>query len=201
MFARKDMAWTQEAYVKASNTEDGDCFGTSVALSGRTLVTGAPREVSDAICVDPGKPIVGTGAIYVFARVGSAWLQQASIKGADAETGDLFGTSIALFDNTLAVGAPGKGFTRAQVHGGSATNTTLTTGEVYVFTRLETTWTQQVHVTASNPGTGNGFGSSIALSGNTLTTGTFWETSNATGINGDQRNNNAPFSGAIYIFR
>ena len=55
---------------------------------------------------------------------------------------------------------------------------------------------------ASNTGTGDRFGTAIALSadGMTLAIGAHFENSNATGINGDQLNNSAPQAGAVYVF-
>src|SRR5690554_2916284 len=58
------------------------------------------------------------------------------------------------------------------------------------------------YIKASNTGAGDYFGFSVAISadGNTLAVGAYWEDSNATGINGDQNDNSAPESGAVYVF-
>ena len=40
----------------------------------------------------------------------------------------------------------------------------------------------------------------VALSGNTLAVGAYREASNATGVNGNQADNSAPNSGAVYVF-
>ena len=55
---------------------------------------------------------------------------------------------------------------------------------------------------ASNPGSGDFFGRSIAASadGNSLAVGAWAEASNATGINGDQADNSALNAGAAYVF-
>ena len=74
-------------------------------------------------------------------------------------------------------------------------------GVVYVFTRTGTSWTQQAYVKASNSGTNDQFGISIAISGDTLAVGADYEGSNAIGMNGDQTNNNASNSGAVYVFK
>ena len=53
------MGWTQEAYIKASNTEAVDEFGYSVSLSGDTLAVGAPLEVAPGpldVADDDGTP-------------------------------------------------------------------------------------------------------------------------------------------------
>ncbi|TKB32571.1 MAG: integrin, partial [Nitrospira sp.] len=73
----------------------------------------------------------------------------------------------------------------------------------YVFTRTGTTWSQQAYVKSSNTDTGDGFGISVALSadGNALAIGAYNESSTATGINGNQADNSAPDSGAVYVYR
>ena len=59
----------QQAYVKASNTGASDQFGFSVALSGDTLVVGAPQEASNATGVNGNQAdntAASSGAAYVF---------------------------------------------------------------------------------------------------------------------------------------
>ena len=48
---------------------------------------------------------------------------------------------------------------------------------------------------------GDGFGNSVALSGDTLAVGAYIEDSSATGVNGDQTDNSAYAAGAVYVFR
>src|SRR3984893_4078264 len=116
VFTRSGATWSQQAYVKASNTgekEDGDQFGYSVALSsdGNTLATGAIAEKSAATGINgdqTNKAADGSGAVYVFARSGSTWAQQAYVKPWNTTVrGGLFGYSVGLSGNgdTMAVGA------------------------------------------------------------------------------------------------
>ncbi|MEO8426565.1 MAG: FG-GAP repeat protein [Verrucomicrobiota bacterium] len=68
----------QQAYLKASNTGDLDQFGFSVAISGDTVIVGAPHESSNAIGVndsvnDTNDLALGAGAVYVFVRSGESW--------------------------------------------------------------------------------------------------------------------------------
>ena len=62
---------------------------------------------------------------------------------------------------------------------------------------------KQAYIKASNTGTSDSFGHSVALSsdGNTLAVGAYEEDSNATGVNGNQTNNSSTNSGAAYIRR
>ena len=185
-----------DAYLKASNTGGGDLFGDSVALSGNTLAVGATAEDSDATGVSTTTPITAnngasnSGAVYVFTRdARGTWTQQAYIKASNTGADDLFGGSVALSGDTLAVGAQ------------SEDSAFQNSGAVYVFTRSVTTWTQQgPPLKASNPGLRDSFGSSVALSGDTLVVGAIGEDSDATGINGNQHNGSGTAdSGAVYV--
>ena len=110
VFTRTGTAWTQQAYIKASNTGrlgqgdvpgDGDQFGFSIALSGdgRTLAVGAITEDSAAQQVNGNQSddtAQSAGAVYVFTRTGNTWAQQAYVKSTNADAGDLLGFSVAL---------------------------------------------------------------------------------------------------------
>jgi ABC-type transporter Mla maintaining outer membrane lipid asymmetry permease subunit MlaE len=81
-------------------------------------------------------------------------------------------------------------------------NSATDSGAVYVFTRTGSTWAQQAYVKASNTGAGDYFGTSVALStdGSALALGAYLEDSSATGVNGNQADNSASASGAVYVF-
>ncbi len=68
VFFRTGSTWSQQAYLKASNTGDGDNFGLVVATQGDTLVVGAREEDSDTIGVSstPNDNFTGAGAVYVY---------------------------------------------------------------------------------------------------------------------------------------
>ena len=88
------------------------------------------------------------------------------------------------------------------VNGNQADNSASDSGAVYVFTRSGSSWSQQAYVKASNTEANDNFGISVALSadGNTLAVGAYGEDSNATGINGNQADNSASSSGAVYVY-
>ena len=195
-------------YFKASNTDAGDGFGTSLAFreDGATLAVGAPGEASTATGIDGNQAdnsIVGAGAVYVFSKPGG-WQQQAYIKASNSGTNDRFGESVALSTdgNTLVVGAPGEGSNATGINGNQADNSTNGSGAVYVFTRSGSTWSQQAYIKASNTGADDGFGAALAISGdgNTVVVGAEGEDSAATGVNGNQSDNSANGSGAAYVF-
>ena len=213
VFVRDDMgAWSQQAYVKASNTDTYDYFGASVALSGdgNTLAVGAYYEDSSATGIDGNQAIdwmTNAGAVYVFVRDGAGdWSQAAYVKASNTDS-DGFGRSVALSGDgqTLAVGAPGED-SKATGNDGNQNSdpaADFNAGAVYVFVVDGAgTWSQQAYVKASTSGQWDGFGASVALSddGDTLAVGATGEASSATGIDGDQADDSAPSSGAVYVF-
>jgi hypothetical protein len=209
VFMRSRGVWSQQAYVKASNTDAFDVFGFSVALSsdGNTLAVGAFHENSAATGIDSNQAdnsATGAGAAYVFTRSSGVWSQQAYVKASNTDGFDAFGFSVALSGDgdTLAVGTPGEDSAATGIGGNQADNSVLTSGAVYVFTRSSGVWSQQAYVKASDPGVDDLFGSSVAVSsdGNTLAVGAFQEDSAATGIGGNQADNSVVNSGAVYVF-
>ncbi len=210
VFARANNAWEQLAYLKASNTDAGDWFGRSVSLSadGRTLAVGASAESSSATGGIHGdqadNSAVGSGAVYVFTQADNVWTQQAYLKARNADSLDLFGTSVSLSadGHTLAVGAFGESSGATGINGDQADNSALFSGAAYVFTQVNNAWTQQTYLKASNTDSLDQFGQSVSLSahGGTLAVGAGSEDSSATGINGDQADNSAEASGAIYVY-
>jgi len=80
VFLRRDGAWTQQTYLKASNAETGDSLGVAVAVAGSTVVAGAEREDSPATTVggsQTGNNAGDAGAAYVFAGIGNPLLEVA----------------------------------------------------------------------------------------------------------------------------
>jgi hypothetical protein len=196
VFTRSGSTWSQQAYVKASNTAAQAFFGSSVALSsdGNTLATSAPGDSSVAMLA---------GSVYVFTRTGIAWSQQAYVKPSTARANLELGSDLALTadGNVLVIGAVGDqssatGIDPPQTAPGSG----LVPGGAYVYARSGTTWTQMHWVKPSNAG-GN-FGCSVASSSDakTIAIGAVYDASNATGVNGDQKNTSVFNAGAVYVF-
>src|SRR5438094_6488884 len=204
--------WKQAAYVKASNPREGAQFGFAVALSadGSTLAVGSQMEESSATGIN-GKQDdhskFGAGAVYVYARGGAGWSQQAYIKASNTDQDDQVGFNVALSadGNTLAVSAPYEDSAATGINGNKADNAMPNSCALYVFSRTGTTWSQQAYIKASNTGEkdeGDEFGYSVAVSGdgNTLAVGAIGEDSAATGINGNQADNSLNGAGAVYVF-
>ena len=217
VFTRAAGKWSQQAYVKASNTDAMDLFGYAVGLSadGNTLAVSAYDEDSSAReingVMDKGRR--GSGAIYVFTRTGGAasqptWAQTAYLKASNAENGDSLGYDMAISQdgNTIVGGAGDEDCFAAGVNPPEKCDndfrTDTSTGAVYVFVRSGGAWTQQAFIKASHPGKEDWFGSRLSLSGdgNTIGVGAQLENGNSKGINGNEKDLSAEDSGALYLF-
>jgi hypothetical protein len=192
VFTRVGVKWSQQAYVKASNTDAGDGFGFAVALAedGNTLAVSAPAEASASTGIDGDQSDNSqphAGAVYVFARVGMQWAQQAYAKGTPAIAGDFFGQAVACSGDTVAAGAPGN-------------DTVPNAGAVFVFARGGTSWSPQAMLVAPNARNNDQLGAALALSGDTLVAGAPYEPSGSPGLDGDETDASAPDAGAAYWF-
>jgi len=214
----------QVAYIKASNTEAYDHFacgggnqghtGTSIALSGdaNTMAVGAPFESGGSRGVNGNQSdnsMYAAGAVYVYARRGQSWTQQAYVKASNPGQNDHFGSSVALSrdGNTMAVAAHWESSAATGINGNQNDDSIPQAGAVYIFTRTGTNWTQQAYIKASNTGNaaqgdGDQFGFSLALSGdgNTVAVGAITEDGAARQINGNQNDDTAQSAGAVYVF-
>ena len=148
--------WDEQAKLTASDAAAKDGFGGSVAVSGNTVVVGAPLDSEGGW---------DSGSAYVFVRSGGSWNQQAKLTASDPAIGDRFGWAVAVNGDTAVVGAPYKG-------------THNDTGSAYVFVRSGESWSQEAKLTASGSNRERWFGYSIAISGDTAVVGAPYDDDN-----------------------
>jgi hypothetical protein len=216
--------WSQEAYLKASNTGGGDLFGVSVSLSGdgNRLAVGANGEDSGAEAVktcpcdgtgaEGDESALDAGAVYIFERGGNGWSQQAYVKSLNPGADDRFGQSVSLSldGDALVVGAPRED--SAIPIGTSEINpppneASDNSGAAYVFriNPLSALWQQEVFLKAFNFDVGDRFGFSVGISqkGETVLVGAIDEDSNQLSGSGvaDPFSNGSANSGAAYVFQ
>ncbi|MFY9344544.1 MAG: hypothetical protein WAT39_18775 [Planctomycetota bacterium] len=208
VFARTVVTWSQQVYAKASNTGTGSWFGWHLAVSslGDTLAVGSPLEDSGASGVggnETNNLAPDSGSVYLLARSGATWSQQAYLKASNTGASDWFGwwVSLASDGSKLAVGAPLEDSSASGIGGDQLNNQSTDSGAVFVLLRSGGVWSQQVYAKASNTGAGDVFGSAVVLSadGDTLAIGAYLEDSLTVGIGGDQANNQSSDSGAVYV--
>jgi hypothetical protein len=177
--------WGEAAILRASVVQADDAFGHAVAISGDTVVVGAPRQ-------DRGSPdpLLGYGAAYVFNYYEGGpgnWGQQAELFASDEQPGDLFGWSVGIAGDTVVVGAHGED--------GGAGDPLSYAGAAYVFQRdwgEPISWYQATTLRASDAQAGDMFGWSVAIAGDSLVVSAVGED----GGPGDPLNG----SGAAYLF-
>jgi hypothetical protein len=157
-----DGKWTQTSKLIAADEEGGDEFGYSVALLGDTALIGVRGK-------NENEKGVLVGAAYLFSRdADGQWTQQQKLTASDGASGDEFGYSVALDENTAFVGAR---FAREEVEEDS--ETTSHPGAVYVY-ELKTDgalWEETQKLLASEGSNGSEFGGSVAVSGDSLLIG------------------------------
>ncbi len=200
IFVRNGGTWSQQAYLKASNSDGSDQFGESVAVNGDTCVVGARAEDSASASNQSDNAAGNSGAAYVYTRNGSTWIQRSYLKASNVGAGDLFGDSVAVGDDTIVIGAPQESSAATGVNGNGSDNTAPQSGAAYIFTRSGNTFVEEAYVKASNTGANDGFGNSVAVSGASVLVGAPFEDSSATSVNGDENNDGSPNAGAAYVF-
>lgn len=147
--------WSEDQTLTGSDSDDrGDAFGSAVAVSGSTIVVGAPGATADGVAA--------SGAAYVFTESGGVWSEAQELFASDAESLALYGSALTMSGQTIVVGA------WQQSIGGNLNDVW---GAVYVYTPSGpgSTWTQVTEI--DGPTTNNdenGFGYSLAVSGLTL---------------------------------
>jgi hypothetical protein len=167
VFTRSGTVWTEEAKLTASEGGTGDEFGSSVAVSGDTAVVGAKGD---------NTPAVSGGSMYVFTRSGTVWNEEQRLVAADTAPADALGTSVSVDGDTAIAGAP-----TDNVFG-------FDSGSVYVFDRVGTTWTQTTKLTPSDSNPEDHFGTSAALSGDSIVAGSPFD------------DDDGAISGSAYVF-
>ena len=230
VFTRSGETWSQQAYLKASNSERGDLFGFAVALSadGTTLVASSYDEDGGTRLINgPDNNLRNaSGAMFVFEFDGGAWRQTAYLKGSRSERTDQLGYAVAISDdgNTIAGGAgdedcllPGVNPPGCDNDSPEGIGANIWVGAAYVFVRQGNTWAEQAFVKASNPRPYNSYGVRLALSGDgdTLAVAAYVEDESAPGVHGPEPapfltvpnldpwrayGNQADESGAVYLY-
>jgi len=165
--------WGQVAKLTASDAAPDDNFGSSLSISGDTVVVGAPRDD------DAGGE---SGSAYVFYRNqggANAWGQVAKLTALDAAAGDWFGHAVSISGDTVVIGS--------YRDDDAGTNS----GSAYVFGRNQggaDNWGQVAKLTALDAAGYDYFGRSVSISGDAAVIGSFWD--DAAGSN----------SGSAYVF-
>ena len=215
VFVRDVMGeWSEQAILKASNADANDFFGFSVAISGDTVVVGAPLEDSNSRAINVGQErndFADHGAAYVFERDGAGvWTETTYLKPTNANLFSQFGFSVDIDGDTIAVGANLEDsgldgvFNGDDAIGIGTDFDAFDSGSAYVFVRDGAgSWIQQAYLKAAISDAGDQFGGHVAVDGDTVVVGAGLERSNSrTIINGPgaDTDNSLNNVGAAYVF-
>ena len=144
VFKKEGSVWIEQFKLRPMDAAARAAFGTSVAISGDTVVVGAPNGNESK------------GVVYVFTREGSTWSQSAQLIANDGDAWDSFSVCVAIDGDTVVVGAPSN-------NDGS--------GAAYVFTRQGAAWAEATKLTVSDGAEKGYFGTAVSISGDTLIVG------------------------------
>jgi len=163
VYKRSETGWTEQAKLTASNVTEGNSFGDSVAFDGNTILVGASDNSG--------------GSAYVYTLLEDVWTEQAKLLASDAAVDDYFGQGVAIDGDTIVIGAPGD-MSVSEPRNGNA----------YVYNRSGAAWTEEAKLTSSDGVTGDQFGGSVAINGDTIVVGAHYD---------DDRGEN---SGSAYVY-
>jgi hypothetical protein len=160
VFTRTGNTWVQRAKLRASDASAYAFFGSAVAVSGSNIVVGSPTSET----------------AYIFALNKTGWSEQAVLTASDALEGDYsaFGASVAIEQDTVAIGAPAEGMNAVKA------------GAAYTFTRKGKAWVQQNKLTAPDGQEEDEFGTAVSITGKIIAVGAPYS---------GERN-----EGAVYVF-
>lgn len=156
----------EEVKARAFDGAPDARYGARTAVYGDTFVVGAPGDSSQK------------GAVYVYTRTSPGWRFEGKLTASDGYAGDRFGASVAIWGDTIVVGAPG-----ADTYAG------LGAGKAYVFGRSGSSWTQRAKLMASGPTEHAQFGWAVDVYRDTAAVSEYW---------GDTPS--APDAGRVHIF-
>ena len=168
VFARDGAVWRQQAKLVPKDSGKSDIFGDSVFIAGDTIVVGSPRHTHSEQKF--------AGAVYIFEREGTRWVEKAKLTADDAVARDRFGHSVSISGNTCIVGAP-----ENDAAGEDA-------GAAYVFERVDGEWKQEAKLKAEDTQATDQLGTGVATTGSIAIVGA------------GNRNEEEPISGAAYSF-
>jgi hypothetical protein len=217
---RNDISEFEQMELNSSiEYSENDQMGKIISINDDFLVIGAPNEDSDSRGITLASDSFtqnelssNSGAVYVYQKTDfNTWQLHSFIKSSNSEAGDLFGSAVSLYENTLVVSALGESSNASGIHLNSdaetinlkLNNTAKHSGAIYVFEFNEVlnAWSEKYYIkpeqnAVSDANYNKGFGSQLAIYKNKLLVSAPLEDSD----NGNSTNSNQPDSGAVYIY-
>jgi hypothetical protein len=145
VFRRESSTWIEQVKLIASDLSHSSLFGWSVSIKGDYAAVGAPLAGTGVY--------YGMGAVYVFRRAGSSWIEEAKLTASDGYRDTHFGESVHINGDYVIVGAS------------SDSNVATYAGSAYIFKREGSTWIEQAKLVPANLGACDRFGDAVAIDG------------------------------------
>ena len=186
IFKQTNGLWLQQQKIVSSDRANLDFFGSCVAINANFAIVGAPIEDEDSIGANT---LNASGSVYIFKQSNGVWSQTQKIVANDREAAANFGSSIAVANNYLVVGAVSED---KNVNGSTLISNA---GAAYIFQEIGGSWVQQQKIIASDREAEDFFGNSVAINGNYIIVGSRFEDDNVSGA--DSISN----AGAAYIYK
>ena len=159
VFVNDGAGWQQQDKIKANNTQERQALGSTVSISGDTIVAAAPGELIGEPS-DDFNNVLSKGAVYIFERTGTSWDHQKRFFERDRNRTGGFAVRAAIDGDTIIVGDPtfdaGARFT----------------GAVFVYERNGNGWSLKYTLAANDGQFLQAMGFAIAISGDTVIAGT-----------------------------
>ena len=153
VFERTDGAWVEQQRLAPNDELTWEEFGTTLALAEETAVIGSPDDGSD-------HPNLAAGSVWVYERTGDEWTLETKLVASDRDEDDLFGSGVAVADDTIVVGAMGDDDPNGRFG-----------GSVYRFGRTGGGWRQQEKLAPDDGESDAQFGRTVTLSDGTILIG------------------------------
>ncbi|GGH69697.1 T9SS type A sorting domain-containing protein [Phaeocystidibacter marisrubri] len=182
------VTWNEIQKIVASDRASQDQFGTAVAISGEFAVVGSPRESED---VNGLNTMSSSGSAYFFEFIGGVWTEVQKVTSSDRGSSEYYGMSVDLDKDRAIIGA------RNDNQDENGVGSLTAAGSAFIYHRApggSGTWNQINKIDASDRATGDRFGFSVGISGNTAVVGAPLEDQDATG------GNTVSGAGSSYIF-
>lgn len=146
LFQYNGSSWSYLTTLTAPVDGPHQYFGSSVSLSGDTLVVGSNENQYS---------VSGKGKVYVYVRNGNSWNLQTTITAPEGRADDGFGTAVHFNNGFLIVGAP-----KAWVNG-------TRQGKSYIYKPASPGWTLQAILTSSHGSMDDRFGNAVYITDST----------------------------------
>jgi hypothetical protein len=158
-----DGSWLERMKIIPHDASEGDSFGRSVSITQYgTIAIGAVGDDDNGF---------SSGSVHVFEDIDSTgqWTESAKVTANDGMASDKFGSSVAIFRETIIVGAIG------------VDDQGENSGAAYSFSydHIKSSWQQKSKIVAPDSGEKDEFGSALDVYGTTVLVGSFY---NAPGL-------------------